>query len=138
MTQPTKPTTNHREDCTISNPCLDCRKFMEKPPTPTLREADDAFRDATFRIINGWDRKHLLELAKRWVAAARASALEEAAAIARRRADARGLHGHAMRHPEGEAERKQTPAARRHKAVELALRQAETEIRALKEAGDGE
>jgi len=82
---PTEPSATHGHDCTIANPCVECRKFMKKPPTPTLREADAKERfefwmgQLTSRVEPGsmFQLAQKVEtLARAWVAAARAEAIE--------------------------------------------------------------
>jgi len=69
----------HGHDCTIAKPCPECRKFIEKARTPTLREAESGFEKALQRVAHGESVTVARAAAQRWVAAARASALEEAA-----------------------------------------------------------
>jgi hypothetical protein len=131
MTQPTKPPTCRT--CGSNNPAergehhvldRECDDSFHAPPTPTLREAESEFKAVLFRSgCEQMDKVHAA--ARAWVAAAMASALEEAA----------NLIGHDKTGmwywPKGNK-----PLRRDEDAWNQAITQATARIRALKEQGN--
>jgi hypothetical protein len=102
-------------------------KQPEPPADPLRAEVERRMAEAP---IQGLHQKHI------WRDSAVSVTLEmvreETEAIVRiieRRASRAGVRGHNARHPNGQKERTRTPAGRRLKAVELALRQVVKEIR---------